>query len=551
MIFVIFSFSPSIYEISQKHLIPVSRTFTLEHNYLFDYNFYLSRIREGQEGNWLVTEKYYNQRHNPSLFQIFYLYLGKLGGLLGAQPPEIYHTVRLILGFCLLYLAGRYILTLLSPIWSFTGYLFLVTLGSWPILVKAGENWRFATYMGWWSVADSLQRITTIPHVLFGQIMLLIFIWKFSHKLPSLPKLLLLIGLGNIAGVVFPPTLIIVYIYFAILSILEGINLFNLGNKGGPLIINKTRSKLWLKELILPRIIFGFLTFPSLIYMQLSFRELPWSALPLFDIQHRIPLPFIEYILALGPVFWLGLSGLTVALLRKQKKFYPVIAWVIALFTLFKIFEYVPQQSPLRFTEGLINVPLGILDAYLFESIFEVTGKLKKTPKMFFRSTSVGVIIITVLLGIGVMISMVGWLTDQVRWRREGTWKVAIGAQLAYPLNDFMNGLEFLKHNTKINDVVLGYITSGNFIPAYAGNYVYLGHANTPDEDAKEKIAAGFFSGKMKGDEAQDFLKKEHISYIFFGPQERELGGNAGLKVIYPFISKAYENKEVIIYKYD
>lgn len=55
----------------------------------------------------------------------------------------------------------------------------------------------------------------------------------------------------------------------------------------------------------------------------------------------------------------------------------------------------------------------------------------------------------------------------------------------------------------------------------------------------------------MKGDEAQDFLKKEHISYIFFGPQERELGGNAGLKVIYPFISKAYENKEVIIYKYD
>lgn len=154
-----------------------------------------------------------------------------------------------------------------------------------------------------------------------------------------------------------------------------------------------------------------------------------------------------------------------------------------------------------------------------------------------------------IVMGIGVMLSMTLWLTDQVRGRREGTWLVPIGAQIVYPLKDFMNGVYFLRDNTNRNTVVLGYVTAGNYIPAYAGNFVYLGHANTPDEDGKEKIASRFFSGKMKQEEAKEFLQKERISYIYFGPQEKELGGVQDLQAVYPFVTSLYQNKHVIIYR--
>ncbi len=549
LFFVLFSFSPSLYEIYNAKNLPSERTFVLEHNYLFDYNFYLSRIHEGQEGKWTVVEKYYNQPHQGSLFQVFYLLLGKLGGLGGLTPQVVYHLARLVMGLMLLILIGRYIGRFFRGKWQIVTFLFIVTAGSWPILVKAGDFYRFATYMGWWSVIDSLQRITIMPHILFGQIFLLLFIWRFSDKLPrpalsacpesnrrEVEGLLRWIAwgiLGFIVGIVFPPTLVVVYTVFLVLSVLEV-----LSNK----LPKSLRSlKEWLKEKGLPRIVFILLSFPSLIYLQLMFKVLPWSALVLFDVQHRIPLPYKEYFLALGPMLPLGILGGLIALYKREKIFLPVISWIIGVFLLFAIFEKVPTQSPLRFTEAAIQIPLGILAVYLLSHLSNL-GYLRKAVW--------GLIFTIVVVGFSVMVSMVGWLTDQAYSKGKGTWLVPIGAQLVYPLKDFMGGIYYLRDNTKVEEVVLSYITAGNYIPAYAGNFVYIGHANTPDEDGKEKIAARFFSGKMGQEEAKEFLKKERISYVFVGPQEKGIGGVKDLVPVYPFIIPVYNNSQVTLYKF-
>src|SRR4030042_5543759 len=96
--FVILSFTPSLFEIYHQKDLPLDRVFVLEHNYTFDYNFYLSRIREGIEGRRMVVEKYYNKPHQGSLFQIFYLLMGKTGSILPLDPGVIYHSARVILG---------------------------------------------------------------------------------------------------------------------------------------------------------------------------------------------------------------------------------------------------------------------------------------------------------------------------------------------------------------------------------------------------------------------------------------------------------------------
>lgn len=570
--FVTFSFAPSLYEIYHVKDLPGERVFVLEHNYMFDYNFYLSRIRQGQEGRWLVSEKYYNRPHKGSLMQVFYLYLGKIGGLFGLSPPLTYHLSRLLLGLMLLLMIGGYTSSFFSgpPFgevnwWGMVAFLLIVTSGSWPIPVKlASGGWRFATYMGWWSAVDSLQRITFIPHVVFGQIYLLLFIWVFGTKSLKELRLLKLIGWGIggfLVGIVFPPTLIVVYTVFGILSVLE-------------LVFSKSLKELkalkiegWIKEKILPRIVFILLSFPALFYLQLIFKVMPWRALALFDIEHRMPLPYREYAYALGPVLPLGMVGLIVAFAKKEKKLLSVVSWILGLFLLFAAFEHVPQQSPLRFTEGLIHIPLGILATYLFWSVWQAFHKYSRSWRNVEKEEKGskiglvrligkvgkigvgGVVFFVIVMGLLVMGSMVGWLTDQAYGKRVGTWLVPIGAQLVYPLEDFMNGVYFLRDNTSSETVVLGYVTSSNFIPAYAGNYTYIGHANTPDEWTKNKIVEEFFVGKMDKEKAEEFLKKERISYIYFGPQERELGNVGDLGEIYPFVKVIYENKRVKVYR--
>lgn len=540
-IFVVISFIPTLFEHVRRSSVPVHRQVLLEHNYLFDYNFYLSRIRQGMEGRWTVTEKYYNHPHQSSLLQIIYLWMGKIGALFSLETPVIYHLMRALFGFLLLFLTGLWATSLIGGWWGYLAYLFTITAGSWPVLVLAGSDWRFGTHMGWWSVIDSLQRITTLPHVLIGQIFLVMFLWRFSLLGSDSPRLLRMFiwGIfGLIAGIIFPPTLIVVYVVFAVLSVLELI----LTPDG------KTTSSLkkWVRHNLLPRAVFFLLSVPALVYLQLMMQVMPWSALALFDIEHRIPLPYKEYALALGPMLPLGMTGLIIALIRRKRKLLGSVAWIAAIGLLYLIFEYVPTQSPLRFTEALIHIPLGVMTAYLFDQLYHLgnVGHLG-----YLRRLTIGFFIgFVLLLGFGVMGSMVMWLTDEKVAKGAGTWKVPIANQLVYPLRDFMDAVYFLRDNAPTDAVVLGYVTAGNYIPAYAGQYVYIGHANTPDEDEKEAIVREFFSGKMTLEEAQKFLRQERISYIFFGPQEREVAAGFEVGKQYDFLFQVYTNSETQIY---
>jgi hypothetical protein len=314
---------------------------------------------------------------------------------------------------------------------------------------------------------------------------------------------------------------------------------------------------LWFVGCVIPRIIFVALSFPVFIYMQKMFTISPWKYLALFDIEHRTPLPYDQYLQAVGIMLPLGIMGLIMGLLKQERKLFLPISWVISVFLLFAVFEKVPIQSPLRFTESSIHIPLGILAAYFFHTLISSTHKWMRSHASVGKRLGGRIIIILlntiivgiIIIGISVMLSMFMWLKDQTDAKRTGGWTVPIGAQLAYPLKDFMDGIYYFRDNTKQEKVVLSFITAGNYIPAYAGNYVYLGHANTPDEIRKEGIVKRFFKGEMTVTEAENFLIKERISYIYLGPQEKELGGLQNLDKIYPYISQVYQNGMVKIYE--
>jgi len=96
--------------------------------------------------------------------------------------------------------------------------------------------------------------------------------------------------------------------------------------------------------------------------------------------------------------------------------------------------------------------------------------------------------------------------------------------------------------------VILSDLTAGNYIPAYAGRTVYVGHDNTVKKEEKRDTARLFFQGKMGAKEAFQWMRGERISYVFFGPEEQDRGGLKTLESAYPFLKRVYKKGSVILY---
>ena len=110
-----------------------------------------------------------------------------------------------------------------------------------------------------------------------------------------------------------------------------------------------------------------------------------------------------------------------------------------------------------------------------------------------------------------------------------------------------MAGIRWLRDNTKSDDVILAEITAGNYIPAYSGNTVYFGQANTYDYENKQILVDKFFKGEFNLNQAEIFIKNGRIKYVF---EDKNLpAGEAGLSGIYPFLKPVFHNSIVTIYK--
>ena len=529
--FVLSSLAPSVYELSRKDMLQADRQFELVHNFPTDYNFYLSRIREGLEGRVTVTEKYTSEPHTGSLIHEMYLLMGRAGRF--ARVPyhragDVYHVARIVLAITLLGLIAAFSMKSFAGIGrasaymtGLTAFVLAVTASSWPKLVEVGGVWRFGGYMAWWSVMDSLQRITFIPHLLAGQALIVFLILSVtSLSVVTNAALTMMLGLSALVlGMIFPPGLLFVYVVMAVYFLLSG------RNRG---------------RLFVPYVIIGMVSAASLFYLMLMTGIYPWKRLAEVDIIRPLPFDYAEYFRAMGPTLPLGLIGLVVALMSFETLMFPAVSWVIAWAALLGIFAFVPQQSPLRFSEMIPHVPLGVLGMYALFRLYRI------------RSLRIVALLVPcILIGTGVfhMYSSYLWQRDFVDHKIRATLPlVPTGSYVMYPLKDFISAMQFIGEQTKGMGVVLSETTAGNYIPVVSGNTVYAGHDNTVAFEVKKEKVREFFSGRMNADEAHRWIQSMGARYVFFGPQEREDGRVNDLSLVYPFLRQAYKNNRVTVY---
>lgn len=574
--FVVFSLTPTFYELRRAGDVQSNRSFELVHNFPTDYNFYLSRIRQGLEGRWTVVEKYTSEPHGGSFIHHMYVGMGQVGRFLRVpwgRAGDVYHVARIVLAITLLRMIAAFCKRSFAPTtaevgissfsrrqgpdrasvhtssaaravtalemkrlpapWIYLAFLLAVTASSWPKLVYVEGVARFGGYMPWWSVVDSLQRITFIPHILAGQALIIFLVIELT-SLRSLTvfkdgKSVIFLGLlGFALGMIFPPGLIFVYSVMGVYALLQG-----------------KEMKKW----IAPYVGFVCVSMPAIAYLFLMTSVYPWKRLAEFDTIHPLPFNYLEYIKALGSLLPLGLMGLIVALGKKEKVMMTAVAWVVAWIALLWVFKFIPAQSPLRFSEMLPTVPLGVLTAYLFYRI-SILGHLGNLGHLI-----KAIPMLLIIVGLFHMYSSWLWQKDFVDHKiRAGIPLVPTGSYVMYPLKDFVSAIGYIGDNSRRDAIILSETTAGNYIPVYSGNTVYVGHDNTVHAEQKKELVKQFFSGTMTAESARAWLEKEHITMVFFGPQEREDlsarvgGGVVDFTSIYPFLTPTYTNAHVTIY---
>jgi len=108
--------------------------------------------------------------------------------------------------------------------------------------------------------------------------------------------------------------------------------------------------------------------------------------------------------------------------------------------------------------------------------------------------------------------------------------------------------VDWLRESTDSTDTVLASYRIDRYIPARAGNRVFMGHAHeTVDVKNKRQLAESFFHLATSDISRQDLLAGYGISYVFYGPTERRLGGFDPSKVAY--LVPAYNYSSVTIYR--
>lgn len=612
--FLFMSLLPTVYELYHRNRLPEIRAFELVHNYYTDYNFYISRIRQGIEGRRTVLEKYTSEPHEGSFIHVMYLAMGWVGRWVRVpweRGGDAYHMARIVLGVTLLVLFAEYAKRSFfiekkaaevanenfgaSPVslakkalfrirgrsrsqsgatqnfvgspqpslffWPLLAFLLAVTASSWPKLELVEGAYRFGGYMPWWSVMDSLQRITFIPHLLAGQALLVFLMMAVSDvSVLRKPGNWIFLGvLGFVMGIVFPPGIVFLYTALVVFIAFEVIADMRTMKKS-----EKFERKRHLISRVVSRGVIVLVSAPSLLYLNLMLSFYPWKRLAEFDIVHPLPFTYPEYIKALGPMLPLGIIGLALALVRKERAMRVSIVWVITWILLLAIFRFIPQQSPLRFSEMLPHLPLGILTAYLFfsirrsglnvSSVRSFSAPQNTHPRALLSHVSclmsLAIPIALVALGLFHMYSSYLWQKDFVDHKMRAAYPlVPYGTYVMYPLKDFLTAIRFIQDTTTRETVVLSEVTAGNYIPVYSGNTVYVGHDNAVNHEAKKEDVAAFFRGSLTELEAKEWMDTERLAVVFFGPQEQEEAGIADLSNRYPFLTEVFRNDFVIVYR--
>lgn len=515
---ILVSLLPFLYEaIMAGRVLPESRYPLFETDFPPDLRVYLSRMRQGAEGRWVVTEKFTSEPHRPSFFHISYLLMGKMTGFLGIDPTQAMPIWRVVATAFMLGSGYFFLLQVFSEKWQRLVSLFIFAfVGNFPWPVKQGISFlglNFKTFLGWYTYYDPLKRLFFHPHYNFAAGFLgltMIFLWRGVKK--QRRKELVWAGVfGFISGIILPVT--------SLVAILTGGFLFLLVLLGW---IGKLPSKkFWwrVKALVFLSWPYWLGVFLALFLVFYTFSYFPWKIHGQADVDKRfMGFDFVGVALGLGTTGVLGFIGSFYVLTRKKSAGMISALWLLAVMAWTVFLRLAPVSNPYRLVQVELHLPLAIISLILVESLVSL---FKKNRQFILKILLVLIVLPSIVIWGMAFNSQKNFIDQKLR---AGFPVIPKVPYVVYPLTEVMEGIFWLRDTTDHQTVVLTAETLGSMIAAYAGNTVFLGHGNqTVYFPQKKAQMERFFREEMSGGEAQTFLTQGRIDYIFWGPEEQEI----------------------------
>jgi hypothetical protein len=456
---------------------------------LEDGHSYLAKMQQGRAGYWLFRLAYTPESHRPEPFFLFYILLGKLAGLTGLPNVVVFHLSRLLtvpIGLLAFYYFAAYFLEtvklrqLALLIFGFTGGLGWL----WVTLGGSTELGRMPVDL-WVPDASFFLTALTFTHLPLAQALLLLLsvtgleFVRHGQK----PVGFMAAGCGLLVSLIHPHTL-------PIISLILGLYLLqqNYRQRGQ---LAKGLGRLVL--LTLPSL-------PYLLYVWVVFNRNPAFVAWRMQSQTFSPAP-LHYLLGFGLTLVLAGLGLVITWPAVNPKYRFLHVWALTV----PILVYLPIALQRRFLDGY-QAPVTVLAAV------GLLWFVNRIGSRFWQIAVIGLLLVlmsltNILLVAGAMIT--------IKQRSSPVFVAAAQVDAAH----------WLAQRTEQTVVFASYAV-GNYLPTVADVRTFVGHGpETIRSEEKQEQVKTFF-----GESADDawrlaLLNEFGIEYVYFGPDERTLGG--------------------------
>lgn len=242
------------------------------------------------------------------------------------------------------------------------------------------------------------------------------------------------------------------------------------------------------------------------------------------------------YALGFGLPLLLVVAGLVLERKQLVKHCWPVLLW----FVLSAVLAYFPFWFQRKLIFGA-HVPLCIVAAVALDLILNRFSNFRTRG---WATAALAVVLLPLLVSTPVY--LLASQTREVRANTDGYYYVS---------HDVMDGLHFLKTETKPSAVVFARIETSRLIPGLAGNTVVWGHwAQTVDLAQRQHWITNLFNPHADWtapDRAREFWST-NIQYIFAdGPLKQSVEqGRYRWRVVLNDADEVFTNRSVVIYKH-
>ena len=497
-----------------------------------DGNSYIAKMAIGSRGGWLFRTPYTNMPQSGVLAFLPYILLGKLASppALHEQLVALFHLFRWVAGFMVIWATYDFLAYFLTDIRLRRLGLALITLGGglgW-LLVLAGKNeWLGSLPLDFYSPETfGFLSLYGIPHLALARATLLWGLLFYLEACYKYKRVNLKNGLK--IGVLWLVTALAQPITAVIMGFVMGLHLVSLaiwqvwrGKRGV-----ETGWSIWRGGLVVV-LIAGVLPAPFLIYYLVLFSLDPF--LSAWTSQNLITSPHpAHYLLAYGLVLPLAILGGLRLLKRFSWEGWLPITWALAL----PFLAYAPFNLQRRLPEG-IWVILVLLALAWFEPNLAISSEHKNSKSS--PQLSKARYILLLAFPSAVFLIAGGLL---------------IAAKPSEPLfrsSDEVEAFRFFEEYSMQGEIVLASYAIGNPLPAWAPVRVIAGHGpESVNLQENLLLIEAFYGSETDDTNRQQWLRDLDVGYIFWGPEERELGTWLPEQAIY--LEEVFRNGAYFIY---